>query len=718
MIFEDRLKVTATSLSSQTLAVGATIGMGAALSNCRTLATCITDGASDPLRIKVGSTGVPFSIDDGTAWQDCECTITSTTQITVTKILNGSNGTNAATFSSSTPTVYNCVPGNWLTRVSVDSFPTAFSTTVPLTQIGMAHMPRQQVAGNLTFTSAAGAVKGAFSEYPMIYDGSSTLTFTGFTEHESSSGLPTASGIPFTLFFWYDGYTYWWSASKAANPIAIDIVAPTMTSAAVANATPATVTLTASEALDSSYVPAASAFTISGHTVLAVTGVTGTSVTLSVSAAFVNGEAAQTVSYTQPGSNGLRDSAGNLMASFTALAITNNVQPVDSTPPSFSSAQVTSAAPTQIVITMNETLANSVPPTSAFTVSGGKTVSGVSVSGTTVTVTVNSAYVNGDTITISYAQPGANPRLQDAAGNATTSFGPSAVTNNVAVVDSTAPTFSSAQVANATPAVVQITMSETLANSIPPNSAFSITENGSAKTVSSVSISGAVASVTCSAPFTNGTTIQVSYTQPGTDPRLQDAAGNPTATFGPSSVTNNVAAAGGSYPQLTSLSSSTSQTGTGPYTITGSGVGTSSDGTNAIDTEKGGQATLTATGDFSFDFQVLVAGAETGLGLRTLAGTAILSNLQGQFWLAGGSGAVPASLRRAGGATVTFTPQAGDIYRYTREGSTTKMYVQRNGTGAFTLLDTQTSITTAKVWLTFICTKTNSAKLLAWSGFA
>ena len=215
-------------------------------------------------------------------------------------------------------------------------------------------------------------------------------------------------------------------AAKIA--IGTDVTAPTASSPVVANATPTTITVNASEMLNTSFVPAASAFAVGGHAVSAV-AVQGLTFTLTVDA-FVNGEAARTLSYTQPGTNQLRDIAGNLMASFSGLAITNNVQPVDVTAPTFVSAQVANATPTVIQVTMSETLANVIPANSCFTASG-KTVSSVSISGLIASITVNSAYVFGDTIQITYTNPGSGNRLQDAAGNFTATFGPSSVANNV-----------------------------------------------------------------------------------------------------------------------------------------------------------------------------------------------------------------------------------------------------------------------------------------------
>jgi hypothetical protein len=215
-----------------------------------------------------------------------------------------------------------------------------------------------------------------------------------------------------------------------------DSIPPTASSAAVANGTPSVVAITMSEAMDAAFTPAASTFTVSGHTVTSVS-ISGSVVNLTCSSAFVYSEAARTVSYTQNGTNNLRDVAGNPLANFSSLAITNNVSAAgDTTPPSFVSAQVTNSQPAVILLTMSETLAASVPPNSAFTASGGRTVTGVSVTGSVVSITVNTPYVFGDTITIAYTQPGTNPRLQDAATtpNLTATFGAQSVTNNVAFV--------------------------------------------------------------------------------------------------------------------------------------------------------------------------------------------------------------------------------------------------------------------------------------------
>jgi hypothetical protein len=103
-----------------------------------------------------------------------------------------------------------------------------------------------------------------------------------------------------------------------------DTTAPVQQSAAVANAMPTVVAISMSEALDATYVPAASAFTVGGHAVSSV-AISGSTINLTVATPFVNGEAARTVAYTPPGTNNARDLAGNLLTNFTGLAITNNV---------------------------------------------------------------------------------------------------------------------------------------------------------------------------------------------------------------------------------------------------------------------------------------------------------------------------------------------------------------------------------------------------------
>ncbi len=202
----------------------------------------------------------------------------------------------------------------------------AYATAIPLTEVGTAYMPPQTVSGPITFTVAASPVRGASVYLRLNANGTNAPTFTGFQEWGGSMGYDNRNGIINQVQFWHDGVDAWYMVTQAVGATPVDTTPPTIISASVENAVPTAVVLVASEPLNTSFVPAASAFTVSGHTVSSV-AISGSSITLTVTPAFVFGEAARTVAYTQPGTNNVRDNApaGNLLANFTGQAITNNV---------------------------------------------------------------------------------------------------------------------------------------------------------------------------------------------------------------------------------------------------------------------------------------------------------------------------------------------------------------------------------------------------------
>ena len=394
MAYADRVKETTTTTGTGALTLaGAATGF-------RTFAAGFTVGAT-----------MPYAISDALGnWEIGTGTLSASSTLARTTVLASSNANALVSFPAGSKDVF-CTP-------NAAAF-AAFASATDATTATIANVATSKILieeGGVTkrismadFLAALGTTAGGLPA-------AATLTGADIIAVSQDGG---ATQVRTTL-----------SAVQAFIGVA-DTTAPTISSAAVANATPTIVTLAASEPLNASFTPAASAFTVSGHTVSAVS-ISGSTINLTVSA-FVNGEAARTVAYTQPGTNNARDAAGNLLANFSGLAITNNVQPVaDTTAPTFVSAQVANAAPTIIVLTMSETLAATLPAASAFTVSGGKAVSSVSISGATVSLTCSAAYVNGDTITVTYTKPGSGNMLQDAAGNTVATFGPSALTNNVA----------------------------------------------------------------------------------------------------------------------------------------------------------------------------------------------------------------------------------------------------------------------------------------------
>jgi uncharacterized repeat protein (TIGR02059 family) len=330
-----------------------------------------------------------------------------------------------------------------------------------------------------------------------------------------------------------------------APPPAGDTTAPVFSSAAVNGST---LVMNYNEALSAS-APAASSFAVTGHTVTGV-AVSGQTVTLTLGTPVTNGEVVK-VSYTDPttgnDANAVQDAAGNDAVSVVSAAVTNNT-PVpppppppagDTTAPVFSSAAVNGST---LVMTYNEALSASAPAASSFAVPG-HTVTGVAVSGQTVTLTLGTPVTNGESVTVSYTDPTAGNdanAIQDAVGNDAVSLGATSVTNNTPAPpppagDTTAPVFSSAAVNGST---LVMNYNEALSASAPAASSFVVPGH----TVTGVAVSGQTVTLTLGTPVTNGELVKVSYTDPttGNDANaVQDTAGNDAATLGSTAVTNN-----------------------------------------------------------------------------------------------------------------------------------------------------------------------------------
>ena len=196
------------------------------------------------------------------------------------------------------------------------------------------------------------------------------------------------------------------------------------------------------EVLDAPSKPAASAFSVSiagtartPHTV----GIVDRMLSLIFLSNTPTAGQTVTVSYTKPASNPLQDLSGNAVADFASHAVTNTIG--DTAAPTFSSAAVDGKV---LTVTFSELLDwNSVPAPGAFHVTvftGGTSArrnvadGGVRIVGSTVKLTLASAVVNGDTVSVRYTEPtgdGATP-LEDAAGNEVGTFGDRTVTNNTA----------------------------------------------------------------------------------------------------------------------------------------------------------------------------------------------------------------------------------------------------------------------------------------------
>lgn len=200
-----------------------------------------------------------------------------------------------------------------------------FSTTVPLSAL-QAAMPRTTVTGALALTvDASGAAEGNSTLLSFVSDGTNVPSISGSTALNTDFGYDNSqAGLQNFLQVVYlaGAARHQWFQPAVNTPI--DVTAPTAGTATVENATATVINLVISEAADTSAAPSAASFAVTGHTVSSVAWGTSTRLDITVTPAFVNGEAARTLAYT-PGTNPIKDVAGNLMAAFSGKAITNNV---------------------------------------------------------------------------------------------------------------------------------------------------------------------------------------------------------------------------------------------------------------------------------------------------------------------------------------------------------------------------------------------------------
>ena len=230
------------------------------------------------------------------------------------------------------------------------------------------------------------------------------------------------------------------------------------------------------------------------------------------------------------------------------------------------------------------------------------TVSTVAVNGSTVQLSLASPITFGQAVTVAYTDPtSANDSnaVQDLSGNDAASLTATSVTN--AVVDTTPPSFVSAST-SADGTKVILTYSETLHATTAASSQFAVVVAGSARTVSSVAVSGSTVELTLSTLVTYGQSVTVAYADPssGNDAyAVQDLAGNDALSLTTRTVTNAVVDA------------------TAPSFVSAS---TSSDGTQITLTYS---EALHATTAASSQFAVMVAGSARAVSSVAVSGSTV-----------------------------------------------------------------------------------------------
>lgn len=102
------------------------------------------------------------------------------------------------------------------------------------------------------------------------------------------------------------------------------------------------------------------------------------------------------------------------------------------------------------------------------------------------------------------------------------------------------PLYTGSAIQNSTPSLIEMSYNISLANVVPPASAFSVIVNSASRAVTSVSVSGNYISLTLSSPVVYGDVVTVAYTKPSSNP-LQTPSGVIAESYSAQRVTNNVA---------------------------------------------------------------------------------------------------------------------------------------------------------------------------------
>lgn len=673
MNYADRVKDSTTSTGPTSFTLS-----GAAITSFQSFATAFPSGGSN----------IPVAIVDSTggSWVAGSATLSGST-LTLDTIYSSSNNGAAVTFGAGAKSVFVTIPASLIAKLLSNS-DVAFSTSIPLTTGSICYMPQQNVSGVLAFTVASSPVKGSSCYVRLVADGTNVPTFTGMKEWGGSLGYLNTSGITNEITFWYDGYDYWYCISQAVNAVAVDTTAPTASSAAVANATPTIVAITMSEAMDPAYVPSASAFTVTGHTVSSAS-VSGSTVSLTVSAAFVNGET-RTVSYVQPGSNAARDLAGNLLASFSNLSITNNVI----APP----GQVTG-------LTIGTTTSSTVALSWTAPSNGGTPTDYIieykeSSSGTWLTFADGTSTTTSTTVTGLTASTAYDFRVTatNSAGNGTASSTASTTTSASATVPG-APTIGTATAGDAS---ASVTFTAPASNGGAAITGYTVTS-----TPGGITASGSSSPITVTG-LTNGT----SYT-------FTVHATNSVGNSAESSASNSVTPTAASYIRLSPLALMT-ESGTGPYTYTGTNTSYSTSTAIGGIANVGLQSGVDGALSCKFTGFSTPSGTETMIGIQTGSTVVSYNNLAYSFYTQrSGNKYVPFTAGTAQTPTNNVVPANGDVMQLRRAGTTLIAEVSKDNGSTWTTIYTWSGVSTgAYKYQVVSASSTGTVTNLAGTGLA
>ncbi len=400
----------------------------------------------------------------------------------------------------------------------------------------------------------------------------------------------------------------------------VDGVRPTLSSATVSGTA---LTLTYSEALDTSSTPAKGDFTVkvAGSAVnlanATPVAVSGSAMTLTLATAVTAGQAV-TASYTK-GTNPIRDAAGNDAADLSDQAVSNTVAPTVSSVALSSNAGSDSTYAIGDMVSATATFSAAVDvdasggtPQLELDVGGSaRQAAYASGTGTTALVfsyTVAEGDADTDGIAIGADKLTLNGgTIQVKGGDTAATLTHAAVAESAShKVDGVLPTLSSAAVSGT---ALTLTYSEALdASSTPAGSDFTVKVAGSAVNLANatpVAVSGSAVTLTLATAVTAGQVVTASYTK-GTNP-IRDAAGNDAANLSDQAVTNTTA------PTVSSVALSSNAGSDSTYAI-GDMVSATATFSAAVDVD-----TTSGTPQLELDFEGTAKQADYSSGTGTTA---------------------------------------------------------------------------------------------------
>jgi hypothetical protein len=678
----DRLRVVSTGTSAVSLA------MGAAVAGCRTLAQAITEDAGQLNAIKVGDTNIAFVVSDNAGnWESGYYTITSATQIDQTQRKASSNAGAAVTFNGQGLIVTNDVLAADLARIAFDR-DVPFSQSVPLDQVGITWMAQQTVAAKYTFTPAAGAVKGAIATVRLKADGvtANAPDTSAFKTINGTAAYNNVANAINTFEFSYDGYDYWVACSQeGSTSTGADTTAPVLSSPSGSSTGTSTASgsVMTNEGNGTLYYLASTNSTETAATIKA-SGATLAIASTGSKAVNVSGLSASTTYYLHFVHVDAANNTSNVVdsSSFTTAAAG------DTTPPTLSSPVGTQTGPNTATATVSTNEANGTLyyMVSVNSTETAATVKAGSSQAVTATGTQNVSFSGLTAATTYYS----HFLHRDAAGNdSTVASGPGFTT--AAATAPGAPTIGTATAGDSS---ASVSFTAPASNGGAPITGYTVTASPGGATgtgpTSPITVSG----------LTNGTAYTFTVT-----------ATNSAGTSSASAASNSATPVGASYPRMVSLSATTTESGTGPYTYTGGG------GTLAAETGGITAKSLPANTDGWLEFECVTPN-EILVGWRHINSATIYSNWKYAAYLSGANGSLPQYYRRAGQGPLASTPQAGDILRITRVGSIFKFQLARAATPTtFVDIDTLDYGSAPQMWAQLICINTAAVKFRAWSGF-